>query len=258
MKSIQRVISLGPKRALIWLRTRIGKKIAHLAHLPLWLAFKVRHTASPAIDTLADDPRGRKEDRICEILARIPGGKFLEVGIGEFPRAERFALMRDMDISYVGCDFESVCKSHEVELALKEIDQTRIRFAPNSTGTYAWTLFEMLKSGEQYEVIYIDGHHTFYIDLPAILLADRLLKPGGYLLLDDMQWTLSFLKANLKRSLSQWHFYRKIYNFSEYTEHQQSVPHIRMIAEELFLKDSRYAKDESLSLKQWWALQKAE
>src|SRR3989338_6954734 len=90
----------------------------------------------------------------------------------------------------------------------------------------------MLKRGEQYDVICVDGPHPFHIDLPAMILVDKLLKPGGHLLLDDIPWTLNFLKANMMRSLSQWYFYRTMYNFSDYTEEQQSLPHIKMIAEE--------------------------
>lgn len=240
------------------MKVRGGKKLLHVLYAPLWLIFKLRNIGFAHRNQNAgdEDPRVSKERSIRKLLEGIPHGRFLEIGIGEFPHFERLKLINELSISYTGCDFKSVCDAHKEELAIKEFDTKNISFATNSTGTYSWTLFEMLEKGEQFDVIYVDGHHTFYIDLPAIMLADKLLKPGGHLLLDDMQWTLSFLKANMMRSLSQWYFYRTMYNFSDYTKEQQSLPHIKMIADELLIKCSNYTKDESLSFPHWWVLQK--
>lgn len=38
---------------------------------------------------------------------------------------------------------------------------------------------------------YIDGAHTWADDGLAFLLADKLLKPGGWMLFDDMAWTIA-------------------------------------------------------------------
>lgn len=245
------------KKFLRLLKVRGSKKLFHLLYCPLWLIFKLRNLGfTYAQKNTEEDPRVSKERSIRKLLEGIPHGKFLEIGIGEFPHFERLKLINDHSIAYTGCDFESVCKSHEEELAIKNFDTKNIFFAKNSTGTYSWTLFEMLHRGEQFDLIYVDGHHTFYIDLPAIVLADKLLKPGGYLLLDDIQWSLSFLKANMMRSLSQWYFYRTMYNFSDYTKEQQSLPHIKMIANELLIKRLNYKKEERLSFPHWWVLRK--
>ncbi len=255
---LQRIRETGLTKALHLARMRLGKKLLHIVYSPLWFIFKLQNLGFSYADvnTTAEDPRIGKEKSIRKILADIPHGKFLEIGIGEFPHFERLKLMGEHSISYTGCDFASVCKSHQEELAIKDFDMKNIHFAPNSTGTYSWTLFEMLEKGEQFDVIYVDGHHTFYVDLPAIVLADKLLKPGGYLLLNDMEWSLSFLKANMMRSLSQWYFYRTMYDFSQYTKEQQSLPHIKMIADEFLIKRSGYTKDENLSFPHWWALRK--
>lgn len=254
---LQKMKGLGLRRSTAWIFVRLQSKVSQLLHIPAWYWFKIRNprNALKAAST-AEDSRVQKERSIRNILNNTENGRFLEIGIGEFPHFERIKLLQEKNIAYVGCDLNAVCASHQRELSIKGLDNKNIRFAPNSTGTYSWTLFEMLQRGESFDVIYVDGHHTFYIDLPAILLADKLLKPGGYLLLDDIEWTLSFLKGNLKRSLSQWHFYRKIYDFSDYTSTQQQMPHIRMIAEELLLKDGEYAKDDELSFPHWWALRK--
>jgi SAM-dependent methyltransferase len=257
MNIFKRIQEMGIRRAAALGWIRISKRLGHIALSPLWYAFKltnagfVHQSKKPT-----EDPRVLKEEYVKRIIASMNGGSFLEVGVGEFPRFDRFELMRIHGVSYVGCDFQSVCESHVRELSIKGTNTEDITFRSNFTGTYAWTLFEMLENDEKYDVIYIDGHHTFYIDLPAILLAHNLLKPGGYLLLDDMTWTLDFLKANMMRSLSQWYFYRSMYDFSEYTAAQRALPHIQMIADELLLKHHGYTKEQSLSLPSWWALRK--
>jgi hypothetical protein len=258
MKIIDRIQEMGLRRAAALVSIRINKQLRHIALAPQWYAFKLMNAGFVQRgQATTEDPRARKEGHVKKIItSMVRGSSFLEVGIGEFPRYDRFELMRTLDVSYVGCDFKSVCDSHLRELTIKGTNTKGITFRSNPTGTYAWTLFEMLKNDERYDVIYIDGHHTFYIDLPAILLAHNLLKPGGYLLLDDIAWTLDFLKANMMRSLSQWYFYRSMYDFSEYTAAQRALPHIQMIADELLLKHHGYTKEQSLSLPSWWALRK--
>jgi hypothetical protein len=64
--------------------------------------------------------------------------------------------------------------------------------------SYNWELMKILdhqtKDGVTtplYDMVFIDGGHTWDSDGFAFLLADRLLKPGGWLLLDDVMWTPS-------------------------------------------------------------------
>jgi predicted O-methyltransferase YrrM len=42
-----------------------------------------------------------------------------------------------------------------------------------------------------YDFCYIDGAHTWSDDGLAFFLADKLLKPGGWMLFDDMAWTIA-------------------------------------------------------------------
>jgi len=40
-----------------------------------------------------------------------------------------------------------------------------------------------------YDFVFLDGSHNFDIDGLAVVLIEKLLRPGGWLLLDDLEWT---------------------------------------------------------------------
>jgi predicted O-methyltransferase YrrM len=166
--------------------------------------------------------------------------------------------MITQNIRYTGCDFEFVADRHRREIRDAGIEDSNLRFVTNSQGTYAWPLFEMMQRGEQFDVIYLDGHHTFYVDLPAFVLADQLLKPGGYLLADDIEWTLNFVRDHMRRSMGAWYFYGSMYDFSQYSPQQRAMPHMKMIAQDLLVRRLGYEKIDQWSKPGWWTLRKPE
>ena len=64
--------------------------------------------------------------------------------------------------------------------------------------SYTWELMKLLeqhtKDGRteaQFDFVFIDGGHTWDSDGFSFLLSDRLLRPGGWVLFDDVTWTPS-------------------------------------------------------------------
>jgi predicted O-methyltransferase YrrM len=59
--------------------------------------------------------------------------------------------------------------------------------------SYNWGLMKMLEAHDEpiLDYVFIDGAHTWAVDGFAFLLCDRLLKPGGHIDLDDIDWTLA-------------------------------------------------------------------
>ena len=128
-------------------------------------------------------------------------------------------------------------------------------------------MYELVRLNNQYDMIYLDGHHTLYVDLPAAFLADLLLKPGGILLVDDIHWKLNDMKNMLDvykhLNPGEYDFYAMIYNFDSdtknllaYTKEQQNEKHILMIAE-LFLEKMKYSRLGEYGDNNWWVLQKS-
>ena len=228
-----------------------------------WLMFRLKYNnycsrGLRAVNVeIVNHERMRQEDVIEKILSMHKGQSFLEIGIGSSPRIGRLKHVRLSDTKYTGCDFQSVCDKHRAILEkVGDIELCDIRFVANKVGTYSWNLFEMVKNNERFDVVYLDGHHTFYVDLPALVLGHYLLKPGGYYLVDDIQWTLDFMKGQLVNMFDEWLFYRRMYNFSDYTDIQKRIAHVDMMVKTILIDQHKYLKVEEYSSPYWCVLKK--
>jgi predicted O-methyltransferase YrrM len=59
--------------------------------------------------------------------------------------------------------------------------------------SFTWELMKLLERAPppQFDFAYIDGGHTWDVTGFAFLLVDRLLAPGGWVLFDDLDWTIA-------------------------------------------------------------------
>lgn len=57
--------------------------------------------------------------------------------------------------------------------------------------SYNWRLMKFIEEFDNpiFDFCYIDGAHDWNVDGFAFLLVDRLLKPGGWIIFDDMDWS---------------------------------------------------------------------
>jgi predicted O-methyltransferase YrrM len=74
-------------------------------------------------------------------------------------------------------------------------DKVRIFYEPR---TYLWRLMKMLEEdpAPRFDLCFIDGCHFWETDGFAFLLADRLLRPGGWIIFDDLDWKISACPIN--------------------------------------------------------------
>lgn len=58
--------------------------------------------------------------------------------------------------------------------------------------SFTWEMMKLLREDPtpRFDLVYIDGGHTWDTTGFAFHLADRLLVPGGWMVLDDLDWTL--------------------------------------------------------------------
>lgn len=57
--------------------------------------------------------------------------------------------------------------------------------------SYTWRLMELIDESPtpRFDFCFIDGAHSWAVDGFAFFLADRLLRPGGWIVFDDLDWT---------------------------------------------------------------------
>ena len=67
-------------------------------------------------------------------------------------------------------------------------DRVTYYYEPTS---YTWRLMKFLEedSTPRFDLCYIDGAHSWFVDGFAFFLVDRLLRVGGWLIFDDLDWT---------------------------------------------------------------------
>lgn len=97
-----------------------------------------------------------------------------------------------------------------------------IDFVRIDHSSYTWWLKQQIEgltdragnAQPTYDFCYLDGAHDWNIDGLAVVLVERLLRPGAWLLLDDLDWTYASSASPTPDGLS---------------DEEQSVPHIRAV-----------------------------
>lgn len=102
------------------------------------------------------------------------------------------------------------------------------RFAERS---FTWELKKMLEAAEpeQFDFIFLDAGHVWDTTGFAFFLADRLLRPGGWLLFDDIEWTINGSSSVSEKSWAR-----------EYSEEERATKQIRSVVDLLVATDPRY------------------
>jgi predicted O-methyltransferase YrrM len=100
--------------------------------------------------------------------------------------------------------------------------------------SYNWSLMKLIRDHPEpiFDYVLLDGTHTWHHDGFAFLLLDRLLKPGGYIDLDDHGWTLGHSATMNPRAFPAT---RKLY-----TDEQIETAQVGLIIDLLVRRDKKY------------------
>jgi predicted O-methyltransferase YrrM len=84
--------------------------------------------------------------------------------------------------------------------------------------SYTWELMKLLDRDPQprFDFAYIDAGHTWDVTGFGFLLVDRLMAPGGWVLFDDLDWTLASSPTMRERRIP---------------EEQRTMPQVRKVFE---------------------------
>ena len=94
--------------------------------------------------------------------------------------------------------------------------------------SYTWELAQMIKMNRKpmFDFCYLDGGHTFDVTALGVSLLSILMKPGGILILDDLNWSIA-KSPHCKEHPEQ---------AAIYSTDEQSAMGVRMVWEEVLPK----------------------
>ena len=111
----------------------------------------------------------------------------------------------------------------------------------NRFASYAWELAIMARKLDRakkpvgiFDFVYLDGAHAFHHDAAACAVLKRMIKPGGYLVLDDMHWTHNTsptLNPANRPDIAE-----------QYTAEQLSTPHVALVVDVLLRRDKHFVQ----------------
>jgi predicted O-methyltransferase YrrM len=135
---------------------------------------------------------------------------------------------------------------------LAEVGLARhVELIRNPDSSYNWWLKKQVVARSDsagntepvYDFVFLDGAHEWNIDGLAVILVEKLLKPGGWLLLDDLNWTFATSPsfAASPEALPR-----------QFSEEELREPHVRAVFEVLLRTHPAFA--ELLDDGEWgWA-----
>lgn len=92
--------------------------------------------------------------------------------------------------------------------------------------SFTWELAKMIREPNrpQFDLCYFDGDHTWDGTGFGFLLVDVLLRPGGWIIFDDLKWTISKSLESKTRPPRHW---------VACDDEEQSTPAVRLVFDQL-------------------------
>ena len=117
-----------------------------------------------------------------------------------------------------------------------------------SYSTYTWFLKEQVEARSDdagnceplYDFCFLDGQKNWSVDGMAVVLIEKLLRPGGWLLLDDLGWTYSPQTTGV-------HYWVDVGALSE---RERTEPHLRAIFDLIVKQNPSFP--ELRIQDEWW------
>jgi predicted O-methyltransferase YrrM len=115
--------------------------------------------------------------------------------------------------------------------------------------SYTWWLKEQVQARSdahgncepRFDFVYLDGSKNWTIDGLAVVLVEKLLRPGGWLLMDDLGWTYA---QDPHRDATDGIVHREL------SEPERTEPHLRAVFDLIVAQHPRFT--ELRVQDEWW------
>jgi predicted O-methyltransferase YrrM len=148
---------------------------------------------SPEAPTLSA-PHRSVLDAIRFIKANNADPMFAEFGVGVGATTLEVAKILDNHGEIHIFDFHESVQELRYDLHVRGFTNVHPHGNTNKHwDSYHWSVSKLLEEGktEQFDLIYIDGAHTYLHDALIFFMADRILKVNGIMIFDDWSWSFS-------------------------------------------------------------------
>jgi predicted O-methyltransferase YrrM len=118
------------------------------------------------------------------------------------------AILEDLGRGHlVTIDRENArAREPNIEYVLSTLGLTHRVTPVYATRSYTWELAKMIRAAPrpQFDFCYFDGGHTWDGTGFGFVLVDLLLRPGGWILFDDLTWTVDAAMQHRKQVPRYW------------------------------------------------------
>jgi predicted O-methyltransferase YrrM len=137
----------------------------------------------------------RQAERMKTLIVDSDAREVLELGCGHGVSTAYIAVaLSATNGSLVTIDLDAARqRKPNVEELLERVQQRERVTVHYEPTCYTWRLMKLLEEEPRprFDLCYIDGAHSWFVDGLAFFLVDRLLKPGGWIVFDDLDWTFA-------------------------------------------------------------------
>ncbi|MDP9294412.1 MAG: class I SAM-dependent methyltransferase, partial [Actinomycetota bacterium] len=186
-----------------------------------------------------DHVRAQRPDEVLELgTAHGVGAAYLAAGLAE-NGAGRLTTV----------DFAGAAYDPAPEEVLERAGVAERVAVVREFSTYTWWLKEQVRARSDragnveplYDFVYLDGAKNWTIDGLAVVLVEKLLRPGGWLLLDDLDWTYA---QDPGREATDGIVHREL------SEPERTQPHLRAVFELIVAQHPSFT--ELKVQDEWW------
>lgn len=114
--------------------------------------------------------------------------------------------------------------------------------------SYTWELARLIQATPRpaFDLCYFDGGHTWDATGFGFLLVDLLLRPGGWIIFDDLEWTIENAMSGRAKIPAHWR---------RCSAEERATPAVQMVFD-LLVPHLGYTKMQTVNGGQWGVAQK--
>ncbi len=188
-----------------------------------------------------------------DFIIKHDARNLLEIGFYHGKSSAYFAaILEDLDEGHlVTIDLENARdREPNIDTVLSALGLAHRVTPVFAERSYTWELAKMIRSTPRprFDLCYFDGGHTWDATGFGFLLVDLLLRPGGWIIFDDLEWTIERAIPKMTRVPQHW---------LDCSADEQAAPAVKMVFD-LLAPHLGYTDQRAINNGQWGIARKPE